>query len=62
MRESFSLFYSFFKIGLFTFGGGYAMIPLVQREVVRKGYLSAIGSKGIGALRCRYSGLFFPRL
>lgn len=39
MRESFSLFYSFFKIGLFTFGGGYAMIPLVQREVVRKGWI-----------------------
>ena len=58
------------------------MIPLVQREVVRKGwiledqflelhrvrwpsirrYLSAIGSKGIGALRCRYLGLFFPPL
>lgn len=39
MRESLSLFYSFFKIGLSTFGGGYAMIPLVQREVVRKGWI-----------------------
>ena len=39
MRESLSLFYSFFKIGLFTFGGGYVMIPLVQREVVRKGWI-----------------------
>lgn len=39
MRESLSLFYSFFKIGLFTFGGGYAMIPLVQREMVRKGWI-----------------------
>ena len=29
------LFFEFFKIGLFTFGGGYAMIPLV-REVVLK--------------------------
>jgi len=28
------LFLSFFKIGAFTFGGGYAMIPLIQREVV----------------------------
>ena len=27
------LFLSFFKIGAFTFGGGYAMIPLIQREV-----------------------------
>lgn len=28
------LFVSFFKMGLFTFGGGYAMLPLLQREVV----------------------------
>lgn len=30
------LFLTFFKIGLFTFGGGYAMIPLMQRETVEK--------------------------
>ena len=30
------LFITFFKIGLFTFGGGYAMIPLIQREVIKK--------------------------
>ena len=29
-----ALFVSFFKIGLFGFGGGYAMLPLIQREVV----------------------------
>ncbi|MEA4917572.1 putative chromate transport protein [bioreactor metagenome] len=29
-----SLFISFFKIGLFGFGGGYAMLPLIQHEVV----------------------------
>lgn len=28
------LFVSFFKIGLFGFGGGYAMLPLIQHEVV----------------------------
>lgn len=28
------LTYTFFKLGLFTFGGGYAMLPLLQREVV----------------------------
>ena len=28
------LFITFFKIGAFTFGGGYAMIPLIQKEVV----------------------------
>ena len=32
--RSFQLFSTFFKIGAFTLGGGYAMIPLVQREVV----------------------------
>lgn len=30
------LFITFFKIGLLTFGGGYAMIPIIQREVVEK--------------------------
>lgn len=30
------LFLTFFKVGLFTFGGGYAMIPVVQAEVVPK--------------------------
>ena len=29
-----TLFITFFKIGLFTIGGGYAMIPLIEREVV----------------------------
>jgi chromate transporter len=28
------LFSSFFRIGLFTFGGGYAMLPLVEKEVI----------------------------
>lgn len=31
-----ALFLTFLKIGTFTFGGGYAMIPLIQREVVEK--------------------------
>ena len=30
----FTIFASFFKIGAFTFGGGYAMIPLIEREVI----------------------------
>ena len=34
------LFLEFFKIGLFTFGGGFAMIPLVKETVVNKGWLS----------------------
>ena len=36
MRFYLQLFWVFFKIGAFTFGGGYAMIPLIQREVVNK--------------------------
>ena len=31
------LFWTFFKIGAFTFGGGYAMLPLIEEEVVSKG-------------------------
>ena len=35
------LFFSFFKIGLFGFGGGYAMVSYIQDEVVRKnGWIS----------------------
>jgi chromate transporter len=30
------MFITFFKIGAFTFGGGYAMIPIIQEEVVEK--------------------------
>jgi len=30
------LFWVFFKVGSFTFGGGYAMLPLIQKEVVEK--------------------------
>lgn len=31
-----TLFLTFLKIGAFTFGGGYAMIPLIQKEIVEK--------------------------
>lgn len=34
------LFWTFFKIGLFTFGGGYAMIPLISQEVVGLNWLT----------------------
>ena len=36
----FQLFWTYLKIGTFTLGGGYAMLPLIQREVVdRKGWI-----------------------
>ena len=31
-----TLFTTFFKIGAFTFGGGYAMVPLIQREIAEE--------------------------
>lgn len=40
MASYWQIFWSFFKIGTFTLGGGYAMIPLIQKEVVdKKGWL-----------------------
>lgn len=33
-KTALEIFLTFFKIGLFTFGGGYAMIPLIQKEMV----------------------------
>ena len=37
--ELLELFWIFFKIGLFTFGGGYAMIPLMKSEIVGRGFI-----------------------
>ena len=36
LKKLLQVFLSFFKIGAFTFGGGYAMIPLIQNEAVEK--------------------------
>lgn len=36
MNELLMLFGIFFKVGLFTFGGGYAMLPILERELVEK--------------------------
>lgn len=36
MKKLWQIFLTFFKIGAFTFGGGYAMIPLIQKEAVEK--------------------------
>lgn len=36
MSELWELFTMFFRIGAFTFGGGYAMLPIIQKEVVEK--------------------------
>ncbi len=34
-----TLFLTFVRIGMFTIGGGYAMIPLIEREIVRRGWM-----------------------
>ncbi|WP_294359095.1 chromate transporter [uncultured Clostridium sp.] len=36
MKKLLNLFWAFFKIGAFTFGGGYAMVPLIEKEIVEK--------------------------
>lgn len=41
MKELLNLFGLFFKIGIMTFGGGYAMLPMLERELVTKrGYVT----------------------
>ena len=41
MKKYLALFVSFFKVGILTFGGGYAMLPMLQREVVeRRGWIT----------------------
>ena len=40
MAMFWQLFYTYLKIGTFTLGGGYAMLPLIQREIVdRQGWI-----------------------
>lgn len=41
MKEKWNIFWTFFKIGAFTFGGGYAMLGVMQEELVKtKGWLT----------------------
>ena len=39
-KKLMSLFFDYFKIGLFTFGGGYAMIPLIEEKTIGLGWLT----------------------
>jgi chromate transporter len=36
MKEYLEIFFTFLKMGVMTFGGGYAMIPVVERELIKK--------------------------
>ena len=62
MKILLDLFLAFFRIGLFTIGGGYAMLPMLRRETVEnygwiseeellehiRPYFTAIAKKAIG--------------
>ena len=52
------LFYTFAKIGMFTIGGGYAMIPLVEREIVKKKWMSKEEFMEMFALTQSLPGVF----
>ena len=52
------LFLTYFKIGTFTLGGGYAMLPLIQREIVeRKHWISEEEFIKFGGNKCIDCGL-----
>ena len=53
------LFVSFFKIGAFTIGGGYAMIPLMEKEIVdRRGWLDRESFLDVMAVAQALPGVF----
>lgn len=53
------LFISFFKIGAFTIGGGYAMIPLMEKEIVdRRGWLDRESFLDVMAVAQALPGVF----
>ena len=50
MLRSITLFYTFFKIGLFSFGGGYAMFTMISQEIGRLHIISQSELSNIAAL------------
>lgn len=58
MNLYFTLFFTFVKIGMFTIGGGYAMIPLIEREVVDRGWLSKDDFLDLFAVAQSLPGIF----
>lgn len=53
-----TLFLTFVKIGMFTIGGGYAMIPLIEREVVNRGWLGKQDFMDLFAMTQSLPGIF----
>ena len=56
--EYLKLFVTFAKIGMFTIGGGYAMIPLIEREIVNKQWMSKEEFMEMFALTQSLPGVF----
>ncbi len=52
------LFCTFAKIGMFTIGGGYAMIPLIEREIVKRKWMSKEEFMEMFALTQSLPGVF----
>ena len=57
MASYLQIFITFAKIGAFTIGGGYAMIPLIKNEIVRKGWMEEEDFPDIIALSQSAPGL-----
>lgn len=58
MNLYFTLFFTFVKIGTFTIGGGYAMIPLIEQEIVDRGWLSKADFLDLFAVAQSLPGIF----
>ncbi len=57
MATYLQLFLAFAKIGAFTLGGGYAMLPLIQNEIIKKGWIPEEDFPDIVALSQSAPGL-----
>ena len=57
MASYWEILWVFAKIGAFTIGGGYAMIPLIQNEIVKRGWLEEKDFPDIIALAQSAPGL-----
>lgn len=53
-----TLFLTFVKIGMFTIGGGYAMIPLIEREIVKREWMDKESFLEMFALTQSLPGIF----
>jgi chromate transporter len=50
MKKSLTLFFYFFYLGLFTFGGGLAMLPFIKKHAISKGWIDEPSWDGIVTL------------